>query len=532
FGFTPDEVAKIRADYKTGELYSAVVSACENGNEKAKQVVDKLVKYRRLSVTVPLSELIIKLLYETLYIKSVLAMENGTKRRNNLLLLPKYAQEFSSMSGSGIDRFIEYIKKQSDKGLKSACANMGENAVKLMSIHGSKGLQFPVCIIADTAAAFNESDTKDYFVYNTENGLGVKYFDNTLKEKVTTLLRQMQSEVISKKSLSEELRLLYVAMTRAEERLVFIASPKKLQDNVSKAKASLISENYGMDFGFKKAKSYFDWLVLAAMLHPDCHSLRGNASKIIPLKTDSKLQLYEGQYIEGTQVAGAEDNNTCLPNSLLAEKISENINYEYPYDKYREIQTKASVSAIANKAEAEHFAFSARPDFMCGGVTATGIGTAMHKVMQFFDFSKAKDIDREIDRLCEWQFITEQEAQCVNKKALKAFFESKLFDRIKNSDMVKREMRFLTEMPASLLNNEFDSEENIIVQGAVDLCFEENGEIVVLDFKTDRVSSLDDLKTAYSEQLEIYSIACEKIFSKPVKQRILYSFNLGKEIVF
>ena len=168
-----------------------------------------------------------------------------------------------------------------------------------------------------------------------------------------------------------------------------------------------------------------------------------------------------------------------------------------------------------------------------GGITATERGTAMHKIIEFIDFDKADDIESEIERLYEWQYISEREAKAVSRKALKAFFESDIFARIKKAKTVKREMRFLTELPAKRIDPSLDdsfNSESIMVQGAVDLCFEEDDGIAVLDFKTDRTENPDDLKIAYGEQLAIYAAACEKIFLKPVKQKIIYSFALSAAV--
>ena len=168
-----------------------------------------------------------------------------------------------------------------------------------------------------------------------------------------------------------------------------------------------------------------------------------------------------------------------------------------------------------------------------GGLTAAERGTATHKIVEFIDFGKTDELDAEIERLYEWQFITEREAEAVNREKLKAFFGSELFGRIKKSALVKREMRFLTELPAYKVNpqlKEKHGDEKIIVQGAVDLCFEENGSIVVVDFKTDRTDSPQALAEAYGEQLSVYAQACAKIFEKPVKEKIIYSFSLSETI--
>ena len=279
--------------------------------------------------------------------------------------------------------------------------------------------------------------------------------------------------------------------------------------------------------------SYFDWLIMTSLVHPDGRELRAEGVNIIPETTESRINISISE-------AGQQDKTADIyteqkePDTELAKKIMENINYTYPYEKLFEIEAKCSVSALANKAESEKYAFSSRPSFMSeGGITAAERGTATHKIIEFIDFDKTDDIESEINRLYEWQYISEREAKAVNRKKLREFFDSPLFARIKSSPLVKREMRFLTEMPASKADPSLKGDlvdEKIIVQGAVDLCFEEGGEIVVVDFKTDRTDNPDNLVLAYGEQLSIYSAACEKIFAKKVKQKIIYSFALSSEI--
>ena len=167
-------------------------------------------------------------------------------------------------------------------------------------------------------------------------------------------------------------------------------------------------------------------------------------------------------------------------------------------------------------------------------MSASKRGTATHKVMQFLDFNNSiLNLNDEIERLVEWQFISEEDAAAVNKKQIEAFLNSNLCQRILKSNMVKREMRFITEKFATQIDETLDkrfSNEQIVIQGAIDCLFEENGKIVVIDFKTDRVTNEKQLKDAYQEQLEIYADACSKIFAKPVSEKIIYSFHLGKEI--
>lgn len=333
----------------------------------------------------------------------------------------------------------------------------------------------------------------------------------------------------------EELRLLYVAMTRAQDRLVFVGSAAKLEEKFASYGALLTSGGGNLsERVFAHTNSYFDWLILTTLLHKDGADLRFNTVGIIPQSTDSRIDIRLTKSSEIENRAAIETEYTAVANEELAAIIAANIKYSYPFHGLRNIESKASVSAIANAAESEKYAFSGRPGFMNdGGITPAERGTAMHRVMQFFDFNESGNIDGELERLLEWQFITEREAEAVNRRALKRFFESELFSRIKRADTVKREMRFITEMPASFIDSSLEkglAQEQIIVQGAVDLCFSENGEIVVLDFKTDRVDDLSELVNAYGEQLNIYAAACEKIFKRRVKEKIIYSFSLGKQV--
>ncbi len=533
FGFTAEIAANIRIRRREGSLYSALVFSAENGDSRCAEVLKILEKYRILAATLTLPKLITRLLEDTDYLNTVWAKEDGERRHGNLLMLVSLAEQYSADSTAGIAGFVNFVYRQSENGMRSAAALSGGDTVKIMSIHASKGLQFPVCIIAGTANSFNDNDSRNSALYSADFGIGFKYYDEIREEKRTTVAREVILDSGRRNTREEELRLLYVAMTRAQDKLHFTAAVGKLENKLKDCFSELILSEGRPDNIFDGMGSYFDWLLITSLIHPDGKELRSEGGNIIPEITESRISV-------GIFEAGGEEKTPELiiaeqaPDSDLVEKLRENIGYTYPYEKLFEIEAKCSVSDLANKAESEKYAFSARPAFMSdGGITAAERGTATHKIIEFIDFNKADDIEAEIERLYEWQYISEREAKAVSRKKLKDFFGSPLFARIKASPLVKREMRFLTEMPASAvepsLKAEYDGE-NIIVQGAVDLCFEEKGEIIIVDFKTDRTDNPDDLTAAYGEQLSIYAAACEKIFEKRVKQKIIYSFALSREI--
>lgn len=535
FNFTTDEMAEIRANCKKGNLYSAVIFAAKNGNLHTSEFLKTLEKYRLYSVTYSLPKLIHKLLIVTEYLNIVSAMSDGERRKNNLLLLCDYAEQYSQSYGSNSGGFVNYIIKQSQNGIKSASGSSESDAVKIMTIHASKGLQFPICIVASTASHFNDAESRENTVYSRKYGIGFRYFDEDDKLKYTTSARQVILDDIKNNALEEELRLFYVALTRAQDKLLLVSSFSNLEKSVVGYKNLLLSSNSKIDKSlFLRTKSYADWLMISSLLHPNGSCLRGSGSSVMTTDSNSELNIniIDGSKLESAVCTQITENFTS--DNDIVNEIKENLAYEYPFSEITSLQSKASVSQVANKAEHNKYSFTSLPAFMSnGGITAAGRGTAMHKVMQFFDFSKYNDIESEIERFYEWQYITETEMLSLNKNALKNFFESDIFGRIKNSPNVQREMRFLTEVPATeldkTLNKRFENEK-VIIQGAVDICFVEDNQLVILDFKTDRVEEPFALAEAYGAQLAFYAKAAEKIFGLPVKEKLIYSFSLNKTI--
>ena len=533
FKFTAEELSLMRVAKKQGTLYSAVIFAAENGDMKAKEFLEKLEYFRLLAVTNTLQKLITLLLYETGYLDIVTAMNDGVRRRNNLMLLSDYAGSYITEGTSCVGSFVRYIKNQSHGAIKSASSGLSSDAVKIMSIHASKGLQFPICIVAGCASSFNDSESHEGAIYTTALSLGFKYFDEIKKERYTTVGREVILDSVREERLREELRLFYVAMTRTQDRLVFTGVLSNIEKKIAELKTLLICAESRINSNiFSRTKSYLEWLLLCVLLHPSGKDFRNGAS-IIPIATESQIKVSVCEPEGGEESFEEKAKISATPNLQKAEIIAQNMAYSYPFAEILEIEAKSSVSKLANSAESAKYAFTDKPAFMNkDGISAAGRGTAMHKVMQFFDFSKCDKISEELERLYELGFISETEYKSLDIEKLNMFFESDAFARIKKTPLVKREMRFLTEIKAQKIAPHLGSrfnDENVIVQGAVDVCFIEDDGVVILDFKTDAVDDIEKLCETYGEQLNIYALACEKIFSKPVKQKIIYSFRFNKE---
>ncbi len=525
YGFTADEIALMRANQKDGDIYKTVIIAANSGNEKAKNFLFSLSKLRNSMAILPLDKLIMKLINDMGLLAIVSAGTNGKQRRSNLLSLPSFAEDFKY---SSVSEFIKHITSLPENSFKTDAKHT--DFVSVMSMHKSKGLQFPVCILSDLSSRINNEDSISPIVFSEKSGIGFRYFDESEKLYNQNLGRKIISKQIFGENIEEKLRLLYVAATRAKEKLVMVSAIKNSYQTLNRIAESIENKTVNPEF-VRSSSSLGDLVLACCLLHPDGDALRDLGEiNLMPQDTESRLSVKIADC--SIKDRGEElKNETVFANNELKTKIEENLSYVYPFEELSSVISKTSVSAVAKSAESEEYYFSDRPSFMNeNGMSSAKRGTAIHTVMQFMEFSNNPDVEAEIERLTEWQFITEQQAKCADVKKIEAFFASPLYKRILNANFVKREMRFLTKLPAQRIDENVNPEfadTPVIVQGAVDLLFDEDDGMVVVDFKTDRVKNAEDLKNTYGEQLNIYSEACEKILGKPVKQRIIYSFELN-----
>ncbi len=537
FAFTPEEIANMRAGKTKRSLYSCLVEFASVGDRKSIDTIKKLEKFRLKSVTNSLPRLISILLADTGYLDIVSTMNDGEKRRNNLLLLVHYAENFSSDINASISSFVEFITEHSES-LSGATASSDGNAVRIMSIHASKGLEFPVCILASSNKKFNDQEKRDKALFLTDYGVGFKYFDNEEKTLVDMVSKEVILDKINTDKFAEELRLLYVAMTRAKDKLFIIGTVSNLDNKISDLNSILIASDCKIDdIALSSVSSFFYWILLSLILSKKPNILRESGHSFILSGADCDyiLKKINAEDVIDKIVPVIADETISVDSKKVAE-IKENFNKRYKYSELSKLQAKTSVTGLIGKDDNDKYRFSSRPAFMSkGGLTLAEKGTAMHKVIEYFDFSKFDNIEEELSRLYEYKFITEIEYNSIDTAALQQFFASELFCRISESDLVKREMRFITEIDAEFIDKDISDElktQKVILQGAVDLCFIENNDLVILDFKTDRVDDISELKSKYDEQLSHYATACEKIFGKKVKEKIIYSFHLGEYCIF
>lgn len=536
FAFTPDELADIRAAHRHGSLYSAVVAAAAAGNRKCSDMLALLSSYRSDAATLSAGRLLDKIYNDTALPEIVSAMPYGERRSANLHKLSLMADEMTKETGGGLSSFLSQLDRQSKNTVESG-ATSSRNAVRIMSLHGSKGLQFPICFLANFGGNFNKADLNAPFIYNYHFGIGASYIDDETGTKLGTAARDAMRIAERKKLLADEIRLLYVAMTRAEQRLLISVTDNNIASKIRSAAVSL-----GMSDGKNSekiplgaalsAQSYAKWLFMALLLQKSGDALAKFAD-VVPFGTgnDARFSLSVRYFTDTAEQADVQNNrlepvlHDEVEVARYTEQFERRFGFKYPYDAECTVPSKIAVTELVH-GDGNSFSFTARPEFMSkSGLTPAARGTAVHKYMQYADYAAASaDPQAELERLEEWEFLTPEEAASIDLKGIKAFFAGDVYRRMTSALDVKREYKFMIDYPYK--------DSTTIIQGIADCIFFEKDGLVILDFKTDAVNDISQLKGYYSGQLEVYKYALGKIFGINVKECILYSMHLGKYISF
>lgn len=539
FGFSPDELALMRSQNKRVPLYHSLLESSKGGNEKSAAFLMKMQQLRRLASTLSAGELVRRLLEETGYIALAGAMEKGPKRRANLLLLLEYAGQYEAAGHIGLAGFIRFIDrlKLSEEDLAPA-VELPEtaNVVRVMSVHKSKGLEFPICILADCNKGFNLMDSQKTAINSFGLGMGfIRKEEETLRrfETVSSVAVKLDSK---QKAKAEEMRILYVAMTRAKEQLIMVTDLDKPENKLA-ALAQDLSDTKISGFSVLQKGSFSDWILMTSLRHPDARALRELAGEFgFPLKeADFRLSVF----VEGEKAEEKEEEDRAeesLDEQLLKD-ISERLAYRYPYESLSKVVAKRAASDLDYAGMQKTYFASSKPAFLSEEkLTAAQKGTAVHRFMEFADYEAASlDVEKEADRLVSQGFLSLKEAKSIDLEKIRRFFASDLAKRIFESKQVMREKKFTIRVEAEEIYPKDNlppevAKENVIIQGIIDCAFKEDGELVLLDYKTDRVSNSQELIDKYYAQLAIYKKALEMITGLPVKESYVYSFSLGKGI--
>ena len=585
-GCTSQELAQIRVLYPQGLLWDSVeqyVKSREEGYdaaekplmEKLQRFLELLEKVRNMATYTPVHQLILFILKETGYGNYARALPGGEQRYANLSMLVEKAMAYEKTSYRGLFNFVRYIEQlqayEVDYG-EVNLAGAGSTAVEIMTIHKSKGLEFPVVFAAGMGKQFNFQDLNARLLIHPELGLGT---DAILPEKriiASSLNKQMVRRELLKESLGEELRVLYVAMTRAKEKLILTGAVGKLDKRIPSLAGFLEEEGQVLPLGVRlKARNYWDFVLPALARHRSMRELFGeygvpmhrvedfyddpadfNIRKItLRQMTEEEILLQTGNQMQEEILKNW--NPEQIYDAKVREEIEERFSYVYPFRYLEEIPVKVSVSELKKRGwqdnevlqmvpeDTETEAEMPVPGFMkASGEEYRGAarGTAYHRVMECLDYLQVEtdgQLKKQLERLVESQKLSEQERDCIRILDIRRFVDSGLGQRMKNAAVQRRlyrEQPFVIQRSAAMLDDLWQGE-TVLVQGIIDAYFVEDGEIVLVDYKTDRVRRGQEQKLIdlYHVQLEDYAQALERMTGKKVKEKIIYSFTLQKEIV-
>ena len=543
--FTDDELIQIRLNDKKDNFYTcmqkAVISCDEKLKNKIQNFLNNLDNWRKEQEYLALDELIWKIYVDTGYYNYVSLMPNGLLRQANLKMLFERAKQYETASFKGLYNFIHFIEKiHLSSGDLGAAKIIGENenVVRIMSIHKSKGLEFPVVFLSSTGKQFNLMDLNKSILLHQKMGIGVKYIDYEKQIQYDTLSKAAIRNEVFVETLAEEMRILYVALTRAKEKLIITGIEKDYEKLIEKMKQQIEQypkqENKINHILLKKYKKYLDWILLVYLYEEE------NIKEYTELNVYSKTELLNKlvkQDKEEVDVIKLLEEKKFEQDKL--DKIEKIMEEEYRYKDSISIPNKTTVTELKqlnNKVIRKDASFDT-PKFMKNEVqeTLTGAqkGTVLHLCMQKLEIGKQysiEEIKELINNLKEREIITKLEAQSVNINAILKFTKSRIWEELKNAKEIHREESFYMTIPAKeIYNKELD--EKIVVQGIVDLYYiNSNNELVLLDYKTDYVQSEEELVQKYNSQLELYKKALESSLNRKVDKIYIYSTYLGKEI--
>lgn len=527
FGFTDDDLAKIRLASPEGGFYAALLKAASTDG-RCGAFLMQLDRFRRRSADMSAAQLICEIYRETGFDLICRAKKDGEQRFLNLALLAQYAEDYHQNGYRGLGAFLRILDGMAERGedLAPAFAGEGADAVTVTSIHRSKGLEWPVVFLCDCARqhSFYRSDLIAPVILHTELGLACVRRDKTLKKQFATpplWAARLESE---RALLSEELRVLYVAMTRAAQRLVVTASSKDPWEWLSRYGERQINLSPAQ---VREGSCFADWLLMAMAQSADLSALAQGGGCC------EGFSLIAGEKPAFGQAGPQRAPTPAEPDAALLDALVKRAAFVYPFEEAARIPAKLSVSELTH-AEGGRQRFLNRPAFL-SGEKAIGAerGSAVHAFMQYCDFSAARaDAAGELARLRAQGILTPRQADAVDLAQVAAFFRSDLAARIFSAKRVLREFRFMAPAGACVRARRLCAQngESPMLQGIADCVLLEEESAVLIDYKTDRVASPQPLFERYRAQLLLYREMLAAVLGVPVTECLLYSFSLGRTI--
>ncbi len=571
YGLSADELMQMRLIGGNGLFFDCIEGYLNQGEhvnlkEKLQNFMGDLTKWRGKVKELTLHELLRYLYEESGYYDYVGMTAGGGLRQANLRLLLEKAEQFEKGSHKGLFFFIRYVEDMKTAEGESTSAKLqseGENLIRVMTIHKSKGLEFPVVFVADCGKQFNEMDIRAAVLTHQEWGFGMDYKDLERRAVYRTLSKTALAEVIRLENLSEELRVLYVALTRAKEKLILTGTVKDFQKAVKKWAEAAEGKGPRLSvFRLRRSKSYLDWVMPGLLRHPDAKGIReeyGVSGEVKFFTEEPSTWLFTRKTrgdvllraVEEKAEAEEQENffahwNTEADFSGKRDEIFHLLKWKYPYLAATQLPSKLSITEVKRRNMEE---LTGEPILSSVEIrlpqnvkeerplTATEIGTAMHAVMEYADFHGKYDgegLDALLEEMLKKGRLSEKEIMSIRKNELLGFFASPLAERIRKGAVVEKERPFAMLVAAKELFLEEgyqNVEDMVLLNGIIDCYFMEGDNVILLDYKSDRIFDEETLRRRYKVQLQLYQRALEQALGKTVTEVYIYSFAMGREIL-
>ncbi|MBQ3287553.1 MAG: helicase-exonuclease AddAB subunit AddA [Firmicutes bacterium] len=540
FGFSSDQLVEIRLLDKKAELWQALQLAAGSDLSCAGRVrafLAQLNAWRRLAAERGVDQLLLQVYNDTYLMGLVGAMEGGERRQANLDLLYARAHQYQEQSAAGLFRFLCRMDddRRLDSDVEAALPpREGADAVQIMTIHKSKGLEFPVVFVAGLAARFNTRDEKPDVIYQSDLGLAGRRVLRDQHLKFNTLSHLAVARRQREQSLAEEMRILYVALTRAKKRLILTASSRELSRQAAAWPERLDGEGKMQQYALTASLCPLDWLGPALLSDGGAAPLRELAAGQLPAPVEEGWQCFVHPLSElalPTQAAEKQTYEAAVDEGLL-EQVRQRFAWTYPHADRCSYPAKWSVSELNRLGLVEEERSEVRlltdgeEEQAAGGPAANVRGSAIHRMLEVMDLSRGgrADISAQTETLQAAGVLTPDEAAAVDAAALARFFRSKLGVRLARAAQVRRESPFTLSRP-------LDDDDSVLIQGVIDAAFWDEDGWVLLDYKTGgRGKSDEQLAAQYGEQLSCYRQAIETLWGGPVKESWLCMLDLGRNI--
>ncbi|MEK4971380.1 helicase-exonuclease AddAB subunit AddA [Niallia sp. FSL R7-0648] len=575
-GLTEEELSKLRIAKKQGAFYEAIQAFIQSNNQKEEALYakirpffDKFADWRAEARRGALSELIWKLYRETYFYDFVGGLPAGNQRQANLRALYDRARQYEETSFRGLFRFLRFVERMRDRGNDLGAARAlteQEDVIRIMTIHSSKGLEFPFVFMAGLGRNFNTMDLRKNFLLDKDLGFATKYIDAKKRISYPSLPQIAFAKKKKMELLAEEMRVLYVALTRAKEKLILIGAVKDIEK--AKQKWSQIAEHSNWllnEFDRAQAKSYLDWIGPALVRHRDnkwIHLESWREKEEISFHPSNwEVKILQKEELLNRSVEEENKENEWLEIvsegkrmdrfSAYKEDIKRTFAWSYSSKESTSHRSKQSVSELKRQGElrdaqsgtdlAEKWKQTVwnRPKFMQEKkLSPAEIGTAMHMVMQHVDVKAevtAAGLKQLLEEMVKKELLTTEQAEVIDISSILSFFQSSLGKRMQQAPKLVREIPFNIAYPASRVYADWQGEEEpVLIQGIIDVFFEDDLGTVLLDYKTDTISgryksgyeeAKPILESRYKVQIELYTEALEKILKRKIEEKYLFFFD-------